>query len=360
MIGRDLSLDLIRGLCVVSMTASHLAHHSVFDRATHPSPWVDGASGFVLVSGVLVGVVQRRLGDRGDTAAAREKLLRRVWVIYLGHVLLAALALGLAAADPEGAERLPHPDDQGGWVAALAAAVTLRVNPPNASILGLYVIVMLLSLGTVALLRKGWWPVAAGYAAAVYALGFIDPAWVHLPREAGTPLDLSWAAWFGLFTLGLLAGWWWADVRSALTQGWVPITLAIVTVIGVLAARADLGSLSDELVDKDVIGPVRILVSVTLWAFVYVVADRAARIPSLAALVAPVSLIGKRGLDSYLILSVLVLVLPSLWTYEQGSPIGVLVALASLCACLAWAGLRTRPGLRARQGRRRLRAAARS
>ena len=339
--GRDLSIDTVRGLCIVSMTGSHLANGSILDRITHPSAWVDGASGFVLLSGLLVGMVQRRTGERDGARAGRVKLLRRVRLIYVGHLFLALVALGTAAVDPVGAERLPSPADQGGWGWAVLRALTLRINPYFASILSLYVVVMLLSLITVELLRRRKVVVAASYALVVYAVGVVRPEWTQLPREAGVSLTLSWGAWFGLFSLGLIGGWYWRHgVAAALERRGVQA--AAVGALGVALVAPVLleGRLPEWAVDKDLMGPVRLVLSVGFYAGGYLVLRSLQRAEVVDRVLSPLTLLGQRSLDSYLVLSTLVLVLPSLVEYEGWSRTAVALGLASLLVCLAWAVLR--------------------
>ena len=52
-------LDRVRGLCVVSMVIGHFTGGSVLSKAIHVPLWVDGAMGFVLVSGIVLGIVRR-------------------------------------------------------------------------------------------------------------------------------------------------------------------------------------------------------------------------------------------------------------------------------------------------------------
>jgi len=339
--GRDLSIDTVRGLCIISMTGSHLANGSILDRVTHPSAWVDGASGFVLLSGLLVGIVQRRTGERDGARAGRVKLLKRVRLIYVGHLYLAVLALVVAALDPIGAERLPAPEDQGGWDWAIARALTLQINPYFASILSLYVVVMLLSLVTIELLRRGRALWAAGWATAVYLVGVVRPEWTQLPREAGVDLTLSWGAWFGLFSLGLLAGWFWRHgVSETLERSGVQVVAVAAAVLVLLAPIVLDSRLPEALTNKDLMGPVRVVSSVGFYAGAYVILCALQRITALAKVLSPVTLLGQRSLDSYLILSTAVLVLPSLIEFEGWSRTAMALGVASLGVCLAWALVR--------------------
>ena len=87
--GRDRRLDVIRGFCIVSMTIGHLVPSSGLDIWTHPFVWVDGATGFVVCSGIVLGVTQSG-GGRGT-----RPLLRRAAELHAIHVVLVVAAVAI-------------------------------------------------------------------------------------------------------------------------------------------------------------------------------------------------------------------------------------------------------------------------
>src|SRR4051812_42249003 len=58
--GRNRAIDMLRGLCIVSMTTAHLAAGSWPWQVFHVAVLVDGAVGFVLLSGIVLGITQHR------------------------------------------------------------------------------------------------------------------------------------------------------------------------------------------------------------------------------------------------------------------------------------------------------------
>jgi enterochelin esterase-like enzyme len=88
--GRDLRLDLIRGLCVVIMIIDHVAGESPLYLVTGGNRFLTSAAeGFILTSGLTAGLVYRGLVERQGPVAAARKAFRRAGSLYL-------LAVGLA------------------------------------------------------------------------------------------------------------------------------------------------------------------------------------------------------------------------------------------------------------------------
>jgi enterochelin esterase-like enzyme len=81
---RDLRLDFLRGFAVFAMVVDHLAGPS-------PLEWVTGgnrfftsaAEGFVFLSGLVVGLVYRRLIARQGLGLALRRLVERAWALYV-------------------------------------------------------------------------------------------------------------------------------------------------------------------------------------------------------------------------------------------------------------------------------------
>ena len=64
--GRDRAIDLLRGLCIVSMTTAHLAAGSWPWRVFHIGTFIDGAVGFVFLSGLVLGITQSGTIERAE------------------------------------------------------------------------------------------------------------------------------------------------------------------------------------------------------------------------------------------------------------------------------------------------------
>ena len=90
--GRDLRIDLLRGLAVLAMVIDHIAGPSKLYLLTGGNRFYTGAAeGFIFLSGLTVGLVYRRVAERDGMPTAMRRLLSRSWTLYV-------LAVGLTLA----------------------------------------------------------------------------------------------------------------------------------------------------------------------------------------------------------------------------------------------------------------------
>lgn len=334
---RDRALDAVRGLCIVSMTSAHLAPNTPPTRALHLLPWVDGASGFVLVSGLVLGMVLPGRVARGGGGAAARSLVRRARLLYLTHVaaVLLALASGLVVAHS-------HPLDGH----ALLATLTLQLNPVNVNILSLYVVLLLLAVPATALLRRGrlgWLGVAS---AALYVVGQVAPVVTTLPADG--PLEFNWAAWQLLFLSALAVGWTWrthglqARVQSPRVVAVATGGLVVVVAAGLAATLLDRAEpVAGWVFDKGDAGPGRVLLAWLAFVVLYrCTALATARLPR--PLLAPLEVVGRRSLDSFVILTVGTLLVAAVLPVDRSRVVSVAIAVAALVAMGVWAWSRDR------------------
>ncbi|NGQ92274.1 OpgC domain-containing protein [Rhodobacter sp. HX-7-19] len=97
---RDPRLDVFRGLCLVMIFINHVPGN-IYEGATSRNfGFSDAAEGFVLMSGIAAGLAYsadfREASMRLWTGLAR--VWRRVWTLYLVHILATFAALAAAAA----------------------------------------------------------------------------------------------------------------------------------------------------------------------------------------------------------------------------------------------------------------------
>lgn len=97
---RDPRLDVFRGICLVMIFLNHVPG-TVFEEFTSRNfGFSDGAEGFVLMSGIAAGLAYsadfRATSMRLWTGLAR--VWRRVWTLYLVHILTTFAALAVAGA----------------------------------------------------------------------------------------------------------------------------------------------------------------------------------------------------------------------------------------------------------------------
>ncbi len=94
--GRDLRLDLLRGLCLAKMIFNHLWHtplHAVQDWIGY----LTAAEAFFFISGVVAAIVYGRRAREQGLAVARQGLWRRSLHLYVANLALVFLVFALEA-----------------------------------------------------------------------------------------------------------------------------------------------------------------------------------------------------------------------------------------------------------------------
>ncbi len=352
--GRDRAIDVMRGLCIISMTTAHLAVGSWPWQVAHAAIFIDGAVGFVLLSGLVVGITQRRAIEVAGMIAGERKLFRRTMLIYCAHIALCVFAFLVVTADPTRIDPMrsgPYVGVGtlgGPWPAAIAT-LSLRVNPHYTSILSLYVVLLLLAMAAVAALSHRLTPLVIAGSLALYGAGYWWPLVFTFPAQPGVPGAVNWATWQLLFVGALLVGWHWrsAPVRWALRS-----RLAWGCALGLVATAAGIGWLTRlggadpwkavvaRVFTEGTLAPATILLAFAAAMVGYPICRALVRIA--APLASPIARIGRHSLDCYLILSMAVILLPSLYYYDPTGVIAVGVTVDLLVVMFGWCLLRDR------------------
>ena len=235
--GRDIPLDLLRGLALVVLVVNHVPVDTPLHVVTEP--FLSAAETLVIVSGTIVGIVFGRrwleLGPRATTAA----LLRRAFVLYRASVCVVAfvglltLVPGLATEALTIAPRTGGPDLYAfdGLPRTLLAVVTLEAGPWQFNILGFFIAALTTAPTVLWMLARGLWPALLVASWALFALGRATGAEV-LPSQSEDPFPFL--VWQVLFVHGAILGWHrervaraWRRHRRVLTAGIVAVaTLA--------------------------------------------------------------------------------------------------------------------------------------
>lgn len=210
-LARHRTLDLLRGLMLVIMTVDHLDLYGPVYRFTYETfGFASAAEGFVLLSGIVAGLVYSRYAVERRLGAKVRRRLRTLWRHHL--VLVAALFI----------YRCWQPDQRpaGSLLAAGAAAVggvVLLNQEPPLDILALYLVLVALLPLLLTAFRSG---------RATSALAVSAAAWLADQALTGRPwypvtltFDLAgipfiWPpnhfhllAWQFLFVVGVWIGW---------------------------------------------------------------------------------------------------------------------------------------------------------
>nr|WP_269440779.1 OpgC domain-containing protein [Micromonospora tarapacensis] len=341
-------MDALRGICIVSMIIGHLALHSRL-WAVSRHPWVDAASGFILMSGLVIGLVQRRVSQRSGSRQATIKIMRRVGLLYLAHVSIVALAIVMALWRPGTHRSLPDLDVYGGPLEVLWHLVTLQLSPTFLDILPLYIILLSLAALAVAALRAGRWKLVVVGSVALYTVGMLVGQWTTLPQQKGDPGYFNWATWQLLFMSALIVGWYWHQVRQPVASRAGVVTAGVVLLGGTAAAAAARVLLADGttgarfttwLLDKSALGPGRLILGWAAFVIAYRILDSAPVRRVARLLLTELERLGRRSLDSFVILSVAVAVLPTVTRVSTVSLAAQVSVFQVLVLCWLWAVLR--------------------
>lgn len=203
--GRDVALDLLRGLAMVVLVVNHLPVTSALNWVTEP--FLSAAETLVLVSGVVAGMVfGRRWATWGPRRTTRA-LLHRAFVLWRASVAVVALvwlltlvpgaATGAVTVRPGGG-----PDLYAG--AGPLDVLTLGVAPWPFEILGFFIAVLALTPLVLWALDRGAWPVLLAVSWLLYTVGRGSTLHV-LPAQSEVHFPLL--VWQLLFVHGAVLGW---------------------------------------------------------------------------------------------------------------------------------------------------------
>lgn len=227
---RDSRIDLLRGLAIVFVVVNHLGLMSYLQIGTQEFLGVvSGAELFVLLSGVVLGLVYRPKlvsGGIGEvvirTAGRSWKLYRTALVVVVLVYFLALLPFlqgqavttftdeGTGSAGPgatgrvydlyAGADRiLQYPVDP----QVVVDFLLLRMGPWQFNVMGLYVVLLIVSPLVLWALGRRWWPWVLGVSVTLYVVGYTTRVRL-LPSQFEDSFPLL--VWQVLFIVGLVGG----------------------------------------------------------------------------------------------------------------------------------------------------------
>lgn len=309
---RQLTVDVMRGYFILSMTSGHLVSEGLVNGVLHVWRWVDGAAGFVCLSGFVLGLSQRSKWNKGQGGAAQQWILWRAAQIWAISVLLALGGFSLRLVRPE----LTFLDDifrPERFVSALTDIALLKLRAPYFGLLAMYVVYLLLAYVAVAALKRNRDLLVVGGSIAVYLVS--QMGLVPQLEAEGQQGAFVRTAWQFLFFMGLVAGWRWKDTLLPALRPWqswiTSAAIVAVAVFLVLARGDDLPLLRDAhpgdltpYFDKYRLSPLVIVYFAAVIAFLPAVVDMAARLPYADRVLRLVALIGRHSLANYVLLCV--------------------------------------------------------
>jgi hypothetical protein len=146
--GRDLRLDLFRGIGLWLIFLDHIPFNVVSWITIRNYGFSDAAEMFVFISGYTAGFVYGPPMRQGRSLAASGRLLKRAWQLYVTQVLLVVIFIaeisyvGAKFDNPLFAEEfnvfgfLRHPD------VILTQSLILKFRPPGMDVLPLYIVLV--------------------------------------------------------------------------------------------------------------------------------------------------------------------------------------------------------------------------
>ncbi len=241
--GRDLRIDVIRGLILLVIFVNHMPGNIVSSLMPHNYGFSDAADIFVLLAGVSATFAYGRLIDQRGLLVGSLKVGARIWTLYIAHLALFVLVCGIVATAVvrtqnalyvEAINIQPFFSDT---AAAIVNALGLVYQPYYLDILPLYIV--LLAAFPLIYLTARTSPLAA-LAVSVAIWQAATLAGLNLPNHPG---DGGWFfnpfAWQMLFTFGVVIG------RLGLVGAGVPklrLVDAAAIVIVLFAAMVKLSS----------------------------------------------------------------------------------------------------------------------
>jgi hypothetical protein len=146
--GRDLRLDLFRGVANWAIFLDHIPDNVVNWITTRNYGFSDAADLFVFISGYTASFVYARMMlERGFTVGA-TRLTKRVWQLYVAHIILFVIyivSIGYVAqrySDPEIINEFNVAGLVDSAVETLRQGLLLKFKPVNLDVLPLYIVLM--------------------------------------------------------------------------------------------------------------------------------------------------------------------------------------------------------------------------
>lgn len=203
--GRDLRLDLIRGFLVFAMIVNHLRSDSPLALLTGGNRFfTSAAEGFLVISGLMTGLVYRRIIQRQGLPAGLLRLLERAATLYALTVTVTLIfSVASEAAGLPWATGVDFSDP----IAFVVSVLTLHQTYYLIDVMLLYTVLFLHAPIAFVLLNrgKGWF--ALTLSGAVYAVYQVVPSALNLPWPIEGNHLFTFAAWQVLFFAGLALGY---------------------------------------------------------------------------------------------------------------------------------------------------------
>ena len=228
--GRDLRLDLFRGIALWLIYLDHIPSNVVSWITIRNFGFSDATEIFIFISGYTAAFVYGRAMRERGLVVSGARILRRAWQIYVAHIFLFAIYMAeisyvatsfdnpLYAEEMNILDFLKQPD------VTIVQAMLLKFKPVNMDVLPLYIILLLLFPSVLWLLQRGL-TLALGASLALYLL-----TW-HFGWNLPAYPDGNWVfnpfAWQLLFVFGAWCALGGAQRLAPILQSNLTLALAV-------------------------------------------------------------------------------------------------------------------------------------
>ncbi|MBH3369167.1 OpgC domain-containing protein [Pseudomonas carnis] len=203
--GRDPRIDFFRGLALIFIFWDHVPHNPLANVTVQNFGFSDAAEIFVFLAGYAAVLAYGRILMRDGYVFACVKILRRVWTLYVVHIFLLALLMGIVIFANSHIETRDLVQEMGleyfltHTQQALLDELLLRFKPNLTDPLPLYIVLMMSLPITLPLLVRAPTLMVA-ISLAVYLLAPWQ-GW-NLPASNGGVWYFNPVTWQCLFILG--------------------------------------------------------------------------------------------------------------------------------------------------------------
>src|SRR5882672_4524218 len=146
--GRDLRLDLFRGVANWAIYLDHIPDNVVNWITTRNYGFSDAADLFVFISGYTASFVYARMMIERGFVVGATRLMKRVWQLYVAHVFLFVIyivTIGFVAIkfhDPDIINEFNVAGLIDNPIETLSQGMLLKFKPVNLDVLPLYIVLM--------------------------------------------------------------------------------------------------------------------------------------------------------------------------------------------------------------------------
>lgn len=325
------------------MISEHFALGTLLAAPTHAYPYVDGMSAFVLLSGLVLGLVYGGWIERYSLGYAYRRLARRVVVLYLCQLVISLVAVAAAFAGHRWLTLLPMPES---WAEGAWWALTMRYLPSGGNILLLYMLLLISAFALFPLLMRNRWFAVLAASTGLYVVAQVNsPDWFYLLSSTdGAPIQ-NWAAWQFMFVPAVVVGWKWREWRIAeRIARYLPVLLIASAMLWLafhfVIDDGPWSGYEGTFADKVDFAPAR---AVGAWVL----------IPTVYGMfglllqwwhhdwLRPLVMTGSRSLDSYVLQAIALVIVPIHVAHRPWDEVTtVTVALLVFGACWGWAEFR--------------------